>query len=173
MIAQRGITAFLLFFLLAPLAHARDLRQEYVGKSSCTPDLAIARTTYGIRLDKTRNLRLEAYALPEGTLLAIVKNKGDADRCGVILDAIQSKANDPSFLFDCTDIKDPSSVAVGTWPAAHPKTSGSAVEAWKIDLNTLRFQRITTAVSCRAGDYAGADDGSDLVIRARQRSQRN
>jgi hypothetical protein len=77
-----------------------------------------------------------------------------------------------ALFFECTDRKNISAVVVGTWPARHASVAGMAVEAWEIDLERLKFVRLTTPVSCYAKTYAGPDDGKDLAIYARERAAR-
>lgn len=151
-----------------------DVEQKYVGKSKCLPELKSAREHYGIRLDKSQNAYLAAFRLKDQKILAIVQLMDASDRCGVIRDVIQAQDVDSSFVWQCHDKKAPSDVVVGTWPAKHPKTSGPAVEAWRIDLKQLKFAPVQgVPVSCVAGYYAGSDEGDDLASWAKKRAAKH
>jgi len=106
------------------------------------------------------------------TILVIVQRRSETDKCGTVRDVVESKPTDTSFVFDCVDKKNPASVVVGTWPAKHPGVSGPAVEAWRIDLEDLRFTRLIAPVTCKAGNYAGSDEGDDLSSWTKKRVAR-
>ncbi len=150
-----------------------DLRQKYVGKSKCQPELKAATERYGIRLDKSQKAYLAAYGLGGEKILTIVQLKDDSDQCGTIRDVIKSQDATRSFVWECKDGKTPSDVVVGTWPAKHPRTSGRALEAWRVDLKQLQFLPVQSAVTCTAGNYRGSDEGEDLASWAEKRGTKH
>jgi hypothetical protein len=160
----------LLFFLFVPWANATNVRQKYVGRNGCAPEFKSQLNHSGIRLDKNQHARLEAHEFRTGTVLVIVQYNDDTDQCGTVRDAIESQPTDTSFVWDCVDKRNPSAVVVGTWPSGQQSTSGPAVEAWRIDLRQLKFDRLTGSVSCSAPSYAGIDEGDDLATWARKRA---
>jgi hypothetical protein len=160
----------LLFLLFAPWAKATGLREKYVGRTGCAPEFKSALNHSGIRLDGNQRARLEAHEFRAGTILVIVQYKDETDQCGTVRDAIESQRTDTSFVWECVDKRNPSAVVVGTWPAGQQGTSGPAVEAWRIDLKQLKFDRLTGGASCSAPSYAGSDEGDDLASWARKRA---
>jgi hypothetical protein len=167
---MRPLLACFIMFLVAPFAKANDLRQKYVGRSGCTPELNSSVNDYGIRLDKNQRARLEAHAFKSETILTIVQYSSDADKCGIVRDVIASQHTDSSFVWECLNKRDPLAVVVGTWPAKHPSVSGPAVEAWEIDLKRLRFARLNVPVACDSGNYAGSDESGDLATWVERRA---
>jgi hypothetical protein len=167
---MRIILASLPLFMVAGGAKATDLRQRYIGRSGCAAVVNSPGGHYGIRLYKEKRAYLEAHEFKNETLLAIVQRSSDTDECGIIRDVVRSGQGDSSFVFECVDRRNPAAVVVGTWPAEHPSVSGPAVEAWRINLQELRFVRLHARVSCSAGDYAGSDEGDDLADLARKRA---
>jgi hypothetical protein len=171
----RNCLTVLIVVLAAIAAMSQDdLQQKYAGKSKCLPELKSATEHYGIRLDKSQNAYLAAFKLKDRKILTIVQLKDTSDRCGVIRDVVQAQDVDSSFVWQCRDKKTPSDVVVGTWPAKHPKTSGPAVEAWRIDLTQMKFAPVQgVPVSCAAGYYAGSDEGDDLASWAKKQAARH
>jgi hypothetical protein len=167
---KKWLATCVILGFLSGATKAEDLSQKYVGKNNCTPGLNFR---YGIRLDSTQRAYLTAYDLKEAHILAIVQRKDDDDDCGVIRDVVQSGERDSSFLFECLAPSIPSEVVVGTWPAKHPRVTGRAVKAWKIDLRELKFHPLSTFVKCRAGNDAGADEGDSLADWARKRAAKH
>lgn len=169
-------TAFLIcfgsavLFSLSGSLKAGDLKQKYIGKNSCTPELRSSSERYGIRLDKTQRAYLNAYVLKDSTILAIVQHQGEHDQCGVIRDVVQAHDIGSSFVWNCVDLRIPADIVVGTWPANHKAVTGSTVEAWRIDLKELKFVAVKGTVNCRAGNYAGSDDGDGLSDWAKKRA---
>jgi hypothetical protein len=165
--------ACFIILLVVPCTKAANKPEKYVGRSGCAPELDSSPGRHGIRLDGSKRAYLEAYVFKHETILVIVQHRTDTDQCGIVRDAIKSQHTDNSFVFECVDEKDLSAVVVGTWPAEHPIVSGPAVEAWKIDLKGLKFVRVNVPVACNAGNYAGADEGDDLVSWARKRAAKH
>lgn len=166
---MKALSFCLLIVLFAPWAKASGTHGKYVGYSGCAPEFKSALNHSGIRLDKTRRARLEAHRFRTGSVLLIVQAEADTDPCGIVRDAIESRTTDTSFVWECVDERNRSAVVVGTWPAGQTASSGPAVEAWRIDLKQLKFERLPGPVSCSAPSYAGSDDGSDLATWARKR----
>jgi hypothetical protein len=161
------------FVLVAGAVSQDRSQQRYVGKSKCLPELKAATEHYGIRLDKSQEAYLAAYRLKDGNILTIIQSTGENDQCGVIKDVVQSRDSESSFVWECRNRAAPSNVVVGTWPAKHPRVSGPASEAWRIDLKLLKFVPLQGGtVTCRAGDYAGSDKGDDLVSWVKRRASR-
>ena len=160
----------LIFIAFLPLpSHCETLRQKYVGKSGCRPDLGWAPGSQGIRLDKEKKAFLKAYTVDHQNILLIVQYADIQDQCGVVRDAVQPKDAASSFIWFCTDSKAPKNVVIGTWPSEYPNPSGRAVEAWQIDLGGLTFVPVRDRVECFAGGGpVGPDDGSDLLDWARK-----
>ncbi len=168
---NRCLLAFLLILLFAPLSIAADFHQ-YVGKSSCSSGLERGVGSYGIRLDKRQLARLEGRTSNGNKILMIVQYAKEPDECGVVRDVIQAGNDRVHFVFECVNPKNFSSVAVGTWPNGFSRTSGPALEAWQVELNPLKFVPLTGRVGCTLRNYAGNDDGSDLVTWAKQRAKK-
>jgi hypothetical protein len=167
---MKPLALCLLFLLFAPCAKATGLREKYVGRTGCAPEFKSALNHSGIRLDGNQRARLEAHKFRAGTILVIVQYKDETDQCGTVRDAIESQPTDTSFVWECVDKLNPSAVVVGTWPAGQQGISGPAVEAWRIDLKQLKFDRLTGGASCSAPSYAGFDEGDDLASWARKRA---
>ena len=169
MSTKRHLFAFLLILFFARLSIATDLHQ-YEGKSSCSPGLERGVGSYGIRLEKSQIARLEARTSNGNKILMIVQYSKESDECGIVRDIIRTPNDKVHFVFECMNPKSPSSVAVGTWPDGFRLTSGPALEAWRIELDGLKFVPLTGPVTCISGNYAGNDDGGDLVKSARRRA---
>ncbi len=159
-----------IIFVLVPWAGAGTLRQKYIGQSGCSREFESSIGRYGIRLDRSQRAFLEAHTFKNKTLLLIVQCSTDEDKCGIVRDVVKSREEDKSFIFDCIEKSNPSAVVIGTWSESHKAASGAAVEAWKINLDELRFTRVNVPVVCKAGDYAGNDEGGDLASWAKERS---
>jgi hypothetical protein len=161
-----------LLAMIFPLpSHCESLRQKYVGRSGCRPELRWATFSQGIRLDKTQKAYLKAYTVDHQNILLIVQYADIQDQCGVIRDAVQPRDAASGFIWFCADPKTPKNVVIGTWPSEHPKPSGLAVEAWRIDLGGLTFVPVLDRVECSAGGGpTGSDDGKDLLDWARKHS---
>jgi len=171
---RNHVTIVIVVFLAIMAMGQDNLQQKYVGKSKCLPELKSATERYGIRLDKSQNAYLAAFKLKDRNILTIVQLKDTNDRCGIIRDVVQSRDVESSFVWECRDKKALADVIVGTWPAKHPKTSGPAMEAWRIDLAQLKFVPVQgVPVTCVAGYYAGSDEGDDLAAWAKKRSARH
>ena len=150
-------------------AQAADLQQKYVGKKDCLPELQSAAGRSGIRLDKSLRAYLTAYRLKEAKILTIVQYQDEHEQCGVIRDVVQSRDIGSSFVWECVDPKAPDDIVVGTWPAKHPRVTGAATEAWRINLKELKFTPVKRPVNCHAGNYAGSDEGDGLSDWAKRR----
>jgi hypothetical protein len=159
-------------YLISQVANDKrdDVRFSFVGKNSCAPELKLATTRYGMRLDSGQNAYLMAYRLKAANILAIVQYEKDDQNCGVIRDVVQSRDHDSSFVWECRSPSMRSDVIVGTWPAKHPSVTGPAVEAWRINLKTLKFEEVQAHVNCEAGNYAGNDEGDSLADWVRERA---
>jgi hypothetical protein len=140
-----------------------NVAQSLVGENSCAPELKLAITRYGIRLDSSQNAYLMAYRLKATNILTILQYEKDARNCGVIRDVIQSRDRDSSFVWECRSSSMPSDVLVGTWSTEHSSIKGRAVEAWRINLKALKFEEVQAHVNCEAGNNAGTDEGDSLA----------
>jgi hypothetical protein len=160
---------FILLVLIPGSAHGQDGVRKYLGGSGCRPEFRRAPGLTGIRLDKAQQAYLKTYMVDHQNILLIVQFSGDQDKCGVVRDAVQPQDATSSFEWECSDNNNRSAVVVGTWPEKHPTVSGAAVEAWRIDLNELRFVHLNVPVSCYERSYAGPDGGEDLAGWARGR----
>jgi hypothetical protein len=154
--------------LLASSLSEGDFQKKYTGQSNCLPELRSA-DHYGIRLDRSQTAYLDAYQWKGKNILAIVQYKQEGERCGVIRDVAQSRDATSAFIFECTDRKAPSDVVVGTWPETYRRSSGTTLEAWRIDLKDLKFAPVKGTVYCVNRDYSGRDEGDDLATWARMR----
>jgi hypothetical protein len=81
---------------------------------------------------------------------------------------VQSKDAHDYFEFVCVDCGRPSVVVVGTWPEKNNASSGTAVEAWRIDLKELNFVSVNKKVTCVRRSYEGSDAGEDVATWARK-----
>lgn len=154
--------------LMSACAKATPLPQKYAGQSGCAEDLKSSFNNYGIRLDARQRARLEAHGFKTQAILTIVQYSGAKDRCGVVRDAIQVKAPNYAFVWECSDKRDPSAIVVGT--RSMENANGPALEAWRIDLKTLTFVPLHVPVTCQSRGGAGFDDGGDLATWAKQRA---
>jgi hypothetical protein len=167
------LSSALFVLLVLPATLNADVAASFVGRNSCDPELKLATTRYGIRLDSSQNAYLMAYRLKAANILAIVQYEKKDETCGIIRDVVQSRDNDSSFVWECHSPKVRSDVVVGTWPAKHPSVTGPAVEAWQINLKTLKFEPMRGPVKCEAGNYRGNDEGDSLADWARERAARH
>ena len=158
-----------LCLVVGTLARAVDLRETYVGKSSCSVGLRWGVGSFGTRLDKKHIARLEARATEGGEILMIIQYQKERDDCGIVKDIIQSKDADAFFVFDCITARNPGAVVVGTWRDRN--VSGPSLESWRVELDGLKFVPIAGPVSYVPRRSTGNDDGSDLASWARQRSK--
>ena len=165
--------ALVLIFLAASAGRADDLRLKYVGKSGCSQGMSWA---YGQRLDKTRGTYIFSKKLNNEKILMIiqlgnnVETEKTADRCEIILDIVKSRDSSKDFAFDCEDMKDPSSIVVGTTDFMNVR-SRWAIERWRIDPVEQKFIPITSRVVCRNVNQAGNDyDDEDMVSETKKRT---
>jgi hypothetical protein len=156
-----------LCLIVATFARAVDLREAYVGKSSCVHGLQKGVGSFGIRLDKKQVARLEARTSEGRKILMIVQYQKEWDACGTVRDIIQSKAADAFFVFECVDDRNPAAVVVGTW--RDQNVSGPSLQSWRVELSELKFVPIAEPVRYVPQRLSGNDDGSDLAGWARQR----
>ena len=163
---------FLVAALLAVAGgvRAQDVKQKYVGKSSCAHDIQSDGPDFGSLLDKNRNTYLINRPFLRVKVLLIVQLKSKNDKCGVIKDAVAITSIAKEFQFSCFDPSAPGDVVVGTRNGNDTRTTGTAIEAWRIDIVKQTFNKITNKVSCTSESYAGSDDGSDLVDVAKKRA---
>ena len=154
------------------VAGREEPEHKYAGLNGCAPEFKRAPGTYSIRLDNRHRTRLAVHTVNEKNVLTIVQYEDDNDHCGVVRDAVQSDNPGNFFEFDCTDRGRPSLIVVGTRPERDPNVSGRAIQAWQVDLDTLRFIPDHEEVTCIRKSYAGNDEGDDLVTWARQRSEK-
>jgi hypothetical protein len=159
-------------YLVSQVANDKrdDVRFSFVGKNSCVPELKLATTRYGIRLDSRQNAYLMAYRLKTANILTIVQYEKDDHNCGVIRDVVQSRDHDSYFVWECRSPNMRSDVIVGTWPAKQPSVTGPAVEAWRINLKALKFEDAQAHVNCEGGNYTGNDEGDSLADWVRERA---
>lgn len=161
---------FALLLAMGSGASGQDFKQKYVDKSSCAPDIQSDRPDFSSRLDKTRNTYLINRNFPNAKILLIVQLKNENDKCGVIKDVITIRRIAKEFQFSCFDPSAPGEVVVGTRNANDTRTTGTAIEAWRIDRVKQTFNKTSDKVTCTTESYAGSDDGSDLVDAAKKRA---
>ena len=154
------------------MAGKDEPEHKYAGLSGCAAEFKRAPGTYSIRLDKRQRTRLAAHTVNEKNVLTIVQYKDENDHCGVVRDAVQSDKPGNFFEFNCTDRGRPLAIVVGTRPERDPNVSGRAVQAWEVDLNTLRFTPDKEEVTCLRKSYAGNDEGDDLATWASERAEK-
>jgi hypothetical protein len=168
------LVACLIMGFVASVSGEVDARQQYAGESGCEPEFKWAPGTYTVRLDGAQRSSLAAHTVGEANVLTILQFKGGGDQCGVIRDAVRSEKADDFFEFDCIDRRKPEAVVVGTRPGNDHKISGRAMQAWEVDLKTLRFvPDDRKEVTCVRRNYSGNDDGDDLATWARKRERSN
>jgi hypothetical protein len=153
--------AAMLIVFTATATRSDSLRQKFVGRSECQPELKI--DPRGIRLDGSQKAYLRAYRVNGDDTLLIVQYKNDQDQCGVVRDVIQPKDSTNIFVWDCLNPRNPSAVVVGAWPPNEGHISGWSTRAWRVDLVKLQFIPISARVQSLPISRAGADDGSDLA----------
>lgn len=156
------------FFALAASASAQGLRHEYVGKSSCAVGIKGTGAGYSARLDKTQNAYLEARTLSHSKILLITQYETGDLKCGIVRDLIQIRDLSKGFDFSCFSRRSPSDVVVGTMKEDEGRERWIPAEAWQINLKELTFEKARESVSCINENYAGSDDGSDLVDAAKK-----
>ena len=158
---------------VAGSVRAQDVKQKYVGKSSCAHDIQSDGPDFGSRLDKTRNTYLINRNFPKVKVLLIVQLKSENDKCGVIRDVVAITRIAKEFQFSCFDPLARGDVVVGTRNGNDTRIMGMAIEAWRIDIVNQTFNKTTDKVSCTNESYAGSDDGSDLVDVAKKRASQS
>ena len=151
----------------ATVTQAQDIKQRFVGKSPCAPDIQSERSDFGLRLDKSRNTELLYRNIGNAKVLLIVEYV--QQDCGVIRDVIQMTHPAKDFEFRCFDPQAPSDVIIGTSIRKYGNVKlVTAIEAWRVDLKGQKFIQTSHKVTCSAEGWAGGDDGSDLVDEARK-----
>ena len=153
------------FLAAAGLAMAAqdDLRQKFVGKSPCAPELQSKDSGFSLRLDKTEKTTLLYRDLSKVKILMIVQPTGDNNHCGVIRDLIQITHVAKDFEFRCFDPQAPKDVVLGT-SIRHGSTKlVSAIDAWRVDLKGQKFVETQHKLVCSADGWDGEDDGGDMV----------
>lgn len=149
---------------------AQDVKQKYVGKNSCANDIQSDRPDFGSMLDKSRNTYLISRAFSKVKILLIVELKSESDKCGVIRDAVAITRIAKEFQFSCFDPLSPGVVVVGTRNGDDTRTTGIAIEAWRINIVKQTFEKTTNKVTCTNESYAGPDEDSDLIQDAKKRA---
>ena len=150
--------------------YAEDIRAKYAGRDSCTSELWGPVGNFGIRLDRSQRAYLAAHTVAGEKVLMIVQYAHDGDKCGVIKDVIAAAEAKSYFEFDCIDSTRPGTVVVGTWPDNNSGRTATALESWRVELETLTFARATSKVICTRRGGSSVDRGEDLVGRAKMRA---
>lgn len=170
----RMLCLLTLLALVGSRASAEDRWKSFIGKSNCIPELSSPINRYGVRLDRHKKAYVMVYKFKDSEIVTVVQyqdeSKSDHQRCGVIRDVAQVHDNDSSVVWGCSDQRMPAEVIIGTWPAQQSKPYGMASEAWRVDLNDLRFIPVEQAakfVYCRP-EGRGNDEGNGLSDWARQ-----
>jgi hypothetical protein len=142
------------FLISAPATVvAQDLQSKYVGQTGCGPDFQRGPGTYGIRLDRSQRAYLMAHRIKGRNVLTIIQYENDSDKCGIVRDVVQSSKPSDAFEFNCVDRRNLSAVVIGTRPEKAGSVTGAAVEAWRIDLEKLKFVADHNRVKCVRKDY--------------------
>jgi hypothetical protein len=152
------------------IARAQDFKQRYVGKSSCATDIQSDLSDFGLRLDKTQRTYLIQRRFSDAKIAIIVQYKDENDKCGVIRDVVQVRRASKYFEFSCVDPQAPGDVLIGTSIRNGNVQPVTAIEAWRVDLKEQKFVEVRHKVRCAIENYAGEDDGSDLVDEAKKRA---
>lgn len=158
---------------IAGIAKAQGFKQQYVGKSPCSPDIQSEFSDFGLRLDKTQNLTLLYRDLskvkPKVRIVMIIQPKAGNPGCGVIREVVQITHIAKNFEFRCFDPQAPTHVILGTAIRRYGSVKAvTAIDAWRIDLKEQKFIETRHKVTCSAGGWDGDDDGSDLVDEAKK-----
>jgi len=163
-------SAAVLFGLLAAagVAQAQDLKQRFVGKSPCAPDIQSEFSDFSLRLDKTQDLTLLYRGLSAAKVVMIIESNSSGDHCGVVRDVVQITHIAKDFEFRCFDPQAPTDVMVGTSIRQGSTKPVTAIDAWRIDLKKQKFIETRDKVTCTAEGWDGEDDGSDLVDEAKK-----
>ncbi len=164
----------LVLFLAGTLAisaatRAQDLKQRFVGKSPCAPDIQSEQSDFGLRLDKGRNTELLYRDMGKVRVVMIVEYEGSGADCGMIRDIVQITRPAKDFEFRCFDAQAPTDVVLGTAVRKYGNVKlVTAIDAWRIDLKGQKFIETNHKVVCSADGWDGEDDGGDLVHEAKK-----
>ena len=141
------------------------------GKAEAAPPVCLQRSepgTFTLRLDNARHAYLFQRHEESGiALYAGAYAEGD-QKCATLIDSIRSTEPSTTFQFECR-IVGHSAPVVALTRIDEIGTPKKIVRAWLIDPASLRFVPADRRVRCVPFDYAGDDDGSDLLSRARER----
>ena len=163
----RSAVALAALLATAAVAQAQDIKQRFVGKSPCAPDIQSEHSDFSLRLDKSRNTELLYRNMADAKVLLIVQYV--QQDCGVIRDVVQVIHPAKNFEFRCFDPQAPNDVIIGTSIRKYGDVKlVSAIDAWRIDLKEQKFIETSHKVTCSAEGWAGEDDGSDLVDEAKK-----
>jgi hypothetical protein len=157
-------------------AKAQDIKQKYVGKSPCAPEIQSDNGDFSLNLDNRQLLSLVHRYWSNFKIVLMVQAKGQAKdpniSCGVIRDAVQIPiAQDIEFT--CVDPLALGDVVIGTSIRKGNAKAIIAIKAWRIDLKEQKFVQTLHKVTCTLDSYDGEDgapDYSDLVDLARRRT---
>lgn len=163
------VFGLLLMITIAVSANAQESSRKYIGRSGCDKQFDY-RTHFGIRLDKTQNTYLDYREIGKIGVLLLLQFKIGDFQCGVIRDAVEITDLSKTFQFDCVDHKHPGEIVVGLSKVLDGGEVATTSNAWRIDLTEHKFSVIHDKVECMNGNYAGDDDGSDLVDTAARRA---
>lgn len=158
------------FLAAAGLATAApdDLRQKFVGKSPCAPELQSKQSDFSLRLDKTEKTTLVYRDLSDVKILMIVQPaSGKNGHCGVIRDLIQVTHVAKDFEFRCFDPQAPTDVVLGTSIRNGITKLARTIDAWRVDLKEQKFVETQHKLVCSADGWGGEDDGGDMVDNAK------
>ena len=102
-------------------------------------------------------------------VLSVVRYAQPDARCPVVLDALVATEKTSAFEYECSVVGEPGKAVVAL-SRSHNGEQHRILKAWIVDADSLHFVPSKRKVSCSDHEYAGSDDGSDLLSRARNRA---
>jgi len=121
-----------------------------------------------IRLDAQRDAYLVQTSSAAGNVLYVVQYRQNA-RCPVVLDRVVGTRRGASFEYECSVTGHVSEAAVALVTYDASGKIAAVVKAWLIEPKSLHFVSTAEKATCSQEGFSGADEGTDLMSRARAR----
>jgi hypothetical protein len=123
-----------------------------------------------LRLDAARNAFLWQLS-DKGQLFLYSVQDGDSPEKCTVLDRLVTRENGATvFEYECSAQNRPGKAVVALTSPRQP-IDRRVLKAWVVDEKSLHFVPVKAQVRCTHEGYAGNDDGSDLLGRARERGK--
>ena len=103
--AARLLPSVTMLLIFTSLTFSQDIRERFVGKDSCSPQLQ--KDPFSLRLDKTRNTFLAQRTVDGRDTLMIVQYTAPTDKCGIVRDIVQPHNAKAVFEVNCVNRSHP------------------------------------------------------------------